>query len=193
MACRGYGDSGQHKPGKHGTCHKFSWRRLPLAPPEGHWAGDPQTGEQLCQRSPHTTVKVLGPKADFPSWGSSKGTEKPQVIWCWRPVRFDDGTSTGLENQTLWGHKQYLMYTRIQEKRAVSPQETKLDLSVSVQEPPGEARISSGLSWCRGHWIQHYYEPWWAGISLLKGSHNGNYHLHPLFNTRSLEEKLWPT
>ena len=54
-------------------------------------------------------------------------------------MRFDGGTSTGLKNQTLGGNKQNLMYTRIQEKGAVTPQEMEPDLSVSVQELPGEA------------------------------------------------------
>ena len=28
--------------------------------------------------------KFLGPTTDFPTWGSSKGTENPQGIWLWR-------------------------------------------------------------------------------------------------------------
>ena len=36
--------------------------------------------EQLYQRSSHTVVKVLGHTTDYPTWGSSKGTENPQGI-----------------------------------------------------------------------------------------------------------------
>ena len=38
------------------------------------------------------------------------------------------------------------MHTRTQEKGAVTPQETDPDLAVSVQEPPAEAGVSSGLA-----------------------------------------------
>ena len=41
-------------------------------------------------------------------------------------------TSTGLGKQTLGGHKQNLVCTRIQEKGAVAPQETEPDFSVRV-------------------------------------------------------------
>ena len=43
-------------------------------------------------------------------------------------------TFTGLGKQTLGGHRQNLVHTRSQEKGAVSPQETELDLLVSVQD-----------------------------------------------------------
>ena len=59
-------------------------------------------------------------------------------------MRFDGGTSTGLENQPLGGHKQNLRYTRIQEKGAVTPQEVEPDLSVSVQELPEEGSEVEG-------------------------------------------------
>ena len=54
--------------------------------------------------------------------------------------------SAGLGKQTLGGHKQNLVCTRTQEKGAVTPQETDPDLAVSVQEPPAEAGVSSGLA-----------------------------------------------
>ena len=60
-------------------------------------------------------------------------------------------TSIGLGKQTLGGHKQNLVCTRTQEKGAVSPQETELDLPVSVQESLVEAYIYSGLLWGQGH------------------------------------------
>ena len=46
---------------------------------------------------------------------------------------------------TLGGPKQNLVCSRIQEKGAVTPQETDPDLLVSVQESLAEAWVSSGL------------------------------------------------
>ena len=48
-------------------------------------------------------------------------------------------------------HKQNLVHTRIQEKGAITPQETDQDLSVSVQESLAEAWVSSGLLQGWGH------------------------------------------
>ena len=59
MACCGDRGSGCNRPGRHSM-----W-----ASPESHRADNPQTGEQLYQRSFHTIVKVLGPTTDFPAWG----------------------------------------------------------------------------------------------------------------------------
>ena len=99
----------------------------PLIPPQSHWEDDLQAGEQLYQRSSHTVKKVLGATTDFPTWGSSKGSEKPQGIWLWRPVGFDYRTSTWLGKQALGGHKKTLLCTRTLEKGTVTPQETDPD------------------------------------------------------------------
>ena len=93
-----------------------------------------------------TIKKVLGPTTDFPTWGSSKGTENPQGIWFWRPVGFDYRTSIRLGKQTLGGHKQNLMCTRSQEKGRVSPQKTEADLPVNVQESLVEVWVHSALN-----------------------------------------------
>ena len=53
--------------------------------------------------------------------------------------------------QTLRGHKQNLVCIRTQEKGAVTPQETAPDLSMSVQESPGEAWVGGGLLQGRVH------------------------------------------
>ena len=66
---------------------------------------------------------------------------------------FDYRTATGLGKQTLGGHKQNFVHTRTQEKGAVTPQETDPDLAVSVQEPPAEAGVSSGLLQGQGLWV----------------------------------------
>ena len=49
VTCYGDRDSGCSRPGRCGTWHKSSWRRLPLAPPQSRQADDPQTGELLYQ------------------------------------------------------------------------------------------------------------------------------------------------
>ena len=90
-----------------------------------HWAEDPQIGEQLYKISSHTFAKVLGHTTDFPTWGSSKGTENPRGIW--RQVELDNTTSTGLGKQTLGGHKQNFLLTMAQEKWAVTQQEIEPD------------------------------------------------------------------
>ena len=64
---------------------------------------------------------------------------------------FDYRISTGLGTQNLGGHKQKLVCTRIQEKEAVSPQETEPDLPVSVQESLAEVWVNSGLLQGQGH------------------------------------------
>ena len=64
---------------------------------------------------------------------------------------FDYKTSTGLEKQTLGGHKQNFVHTRTQEKGAVTPQDTDLDWPVSVQESPVEAWVVGGLLQAQEH------------------------------------------
>ena len=85
------------------------------------------------------------------SWGSQgKNTEmvchstgdpakdyEPLGIWLWRPVWFDNRTSTGLRKQVLGGHKQDLVSPGAGRKEQ-SPQETEPDLPVSVQVSPME-------------------------------------------------------
>ena len=53
--------------------------------------------------------------------------------------------------QILGGHKQNLVHTRTQEEGAVTPQETGLDLPMSIQESPVEAWVSGGLLQGWGH------------------------------------------
>ena len=57
----------------------------------------------------------------------------------------------GLGKQTLAGHKQNLVYTRTQERGAVTPQETDPDLPVSVQKFLVEAWVGGGLLQGLGH------------------------------------------
>ena len=54
-------------------------------------------------------------------------------------------TYTGLEKQTLGGHKENLVCTRTQEKGAITPQETDPNMPVSVQESLAEVCVGSGL------------------------------------------------
>ena len=103
MACRGERSSGYSRPWRHSVWDKSSRRRSALAPPKSRQADNPQTGEQLYQRSSCMVAKVLEPTTDSPTWGSGKGTENPQGIWLWRPVGFHCRISTGLGNRLLEG------------------------------------------------------------------------------------------
>ena len=58
---------------------------------------------------------------------------------------FDYRTYTVLGKQTLGGHKQNLVCTRIQEKGAVTPQETDPDFPGGVQESPEQVWVGAGL------------------------------------------------
>ena len=51
------------------------------------------------------------------------------------------------------------MYTRTQEKGAVTPQETEPDLPVSIQESVAEVWVNSGILWGQGYLIQQSWEP----------------------------------
>ena len=50
------------------------------APLQSHWVNNPQTGEQLYQRSSCTVVKVLRPTTHFPTWGSKQRTGKVKLL-----------------------------------------------------------------------------------------------------------------
>ena len=139
---------------------------------------DPQTAEQLYQRnSPTVKKKVLGPTTDFPTWGSSKETENPQGIWLWRPVGFDYRTFRALGKHILRGHKQNLVCIRSQEKGAVSSQESKPDLPMSVQESLAEAWLTAACCWVRG---TEYNS---SSQSPLEGGHH--YHHYPYHSLTS--------
>ena len=60
-------------------------------------------------------------------------------------------TYTGLEKQTLGGHRQNLVCTTTQNKGALNPQETDPDLPMSVQKSPVEVWVSGGLLQGQGH------------------------------------------
>ena len=90
---------------------------------------------------------------------------------------FDYRTFPGLWRQILGGHKQNLLHTRSEEKEAVSPQQTKPDLLVSIQECAAEVWVNSGLLWGQGHLIQQSWELWHAGISPFEGGRH--YHHYP--------------
>ena len=61
-----------------------------------------------------------------------------------KPPHRASRTYTGLGNRLLEGTNRTLC-TRTQEKGAVIPQETDLDLPVSVQESPAEVWVGGGL------------------------------------------------
>ena len=97
--------------------------------------------DQFYQINSCTVKKALGPTEDVLTWGSGKGTENPQGIWLWRPVGFEYRTYTGLENQTLGGHKQNLVcnhhYLHCLHHRLVSGQITGREHSPTHQQKIG--------------------------------------------------------
>ena len=98
-------------------------------------------------------------------------------------------TYTGLGKQTPGGHKQNLVCTRIQEKGAVTSQETDTHLTVSVQESLCEVR--SVVACCRpggtecssarmghfeeGHHYLHYLHHSLASGHQTTGREHGNF------------------
>ena len=79
--------------------------------------------------------KFLAPHQVSQPWGSSNRTSNPKGIWLWSPVRFNCGTSTGLEeiDSTLEEHTQNLVPTRTHGKGAVTPQETETKLLLELE------------------------------------------------------------
>ena len=70
---------------------------MPLAP---HRVTEQITyGEQLYQRNSHPVAKVLGPTTDFPTWGSSEGTENPKEF------NFEDQWDLITELPQDWGNR----------------------------------------------------------------------------------------
>ena len=119
-------------------------------------------------------MKILGPITDFPTWGSSKGTENPQVIWLWRPVGFGYRTYTRLGKKTVRGHKQKLGCTRTWEVEAVTPTRGWARIACGC---PGVFGGGVGQQWPAtgsGHWL-YSWEPQGAGINPLE---RGQYYLH---------------
>ena len=162
MACLGDRGSGCSR------WHKSSWRRLALAPPKSCQADNPQTGEQLYQRSSCAVAKVLEPTTDSPTCGSRKGTENPQGIWLWRPVGFDCRTPTGLGKQTLGGHNETCWHQDPGE-RSSDPTRNWARLAC---EHPGVSGRGVGWQWPTagsGLWLQQTWEPLNAGIRPFEG------------------------
>ena len=175
-------------PGRLSLWYKSSWRRLQLAPQQSHQAGDPQTGEQLQQRSSHTVAKILRPTTDFSTWGSSKGTENPQGILLWGPVGFHDRISTGLGKQRLLEGTKNLKENIFKKcahqepgDRSCNPRRDWLRLACVCPGSPVEAWVNCRLPWGLVHWLQQFWEAPCAGINPSEGdNHYCNYHYHSL-------------
>ena len=104
-------EGGRWEAGEGGGVQGFgSWRAGSIFVMLGSEWDTVQTSSPCIRARPVRGKKVLEPTTDFPAWGSGKGTEKPQEILLWRPVRFDSRTYTGLGKQTLGGHKQNLVH-----------------------------------------------------------------------------------
>ena len=119
-----------------GFSRQESWSGLPFLSPVDHI---------LSELS-------LGPRTDFPTWGSGKGIENPQRIWLWRPVGFDSRTSTGLGKQNFEGTKKPYVY---QDPGERSSDPTR-DWARFACECPGVSR--GGMCWqacCRFRGSDH--------------------------------------
>ena len=167
VACHRSRGSERSEPESYSLWLKPFWMRLPLTRQQSCQAHNPLTTEQLYQRNSHNVEKVLGPTTDFPTWGSGKGTENPPEnltleasgIWLQNFYR--------TETQTLEGHKQNLVCTRIQEKGAVTPQETVPDIPVRVQKSLVEAWSGSSLLQGWWHWAwQCLHRTFWRRYPL---------------------------
>ena len=124
--------------------HQLSHQGSPITPKKFNYT------VQLYQRNSHTVKKVLGPTADFPTWGiwwrdwDSPGNLTLEASGIWLQNFYRTG------KQTFRGHKRNLVPTRTQEKGAVTPLETEPDLPVSVQEAP-----ASGQATGKEHSLAH--------------------------------------
>ena len=115
---------------------------------------NPQTGEQLYQRSSHTVTQVLGPTTGFPNLGIWQRDWEPPGNLIWRPVGFDYRTFTGLGNRLLESTNKTLCTPRPRTKEQWPCKKTELNLPVSVQESLEETWVNSGLLRGQGYWIQ---------------------------------------
>ena len=86
-----------------------------------------------------------------------------------------------------------LVHTRTQEKGAVTPQETKPDLPVSVMESPMEVWVDTGLLPGQGNW-QQSWEPQCHDVNLFQGHHYHHYPCHSLASGQTTgREQSQPT
>jgi len=107
--------------------------------------------ENNYTRSSHTVVKALGPRKDFPIWGSGKGTENPQEFDAEGQWDLITEFPQECRNRLLESTNKTLFSPRTQEKEAVTPQETEPDLPENVQESPVKAWVNCGLLGSQRH------------------------------------------
>ena len=100
-------------------------------------------------------------------WARKESDTTERLNWTER-----SRTYTGLGKQTLDGHKQNIVCTRTHKKGAVTPQETKPDLPMSVQETPVEVLA---IACCRVRGTECSST---APICLLKSILKGSPTLH---------------
>ena len=128
-------------------------------------------------------MKVLGPTTDFPTWGSSKGTENPQGIWLWRSVGFGYRTYTGLRKKDS---QRAQTKARVHQDPGSRNSDPIRDWARIVCECPGVFVGGMGQQWPAtgsGHWL-YYREPQGAGINPFeRGNHYLHYPYHSLAST----------
>ena len=127
-------------------------RRLPLAPPQSHWADDPQTGEQLYPKKFSHCCKSSRTHNRFPSLGVWQRDWEHMGIWLWRPVGFYYRTCTGLRKQTIEGHQKKPHVHQDPGERSSDPTRDWARLACECPGSLAEAWMDSGLLQGIGHW-----------------------------------------
>ena len=151
VACRGDRGSGCSRPGTRQHVAQTLLEEAAISSTIDLPSWRPQTAEQLYyQRNSHTVKKVLGPTTDFPTWGSSKGTENLQGIWLWRPVRFVIELLQDWGNRLLEGTNKILSAPGARRKEQW-PHKTCLWVSGSLWQRCG---LTVACHWGQGHRIQ---------------------------------------
>ena len=110
----------------------------------------------------HPVIPQTSGRLRLFAYHCSQHTPEPTLArpFCWCLDHFNPA----LQN----AYKQNLVHIRTQEKGAVMPQESELDLPASVPESLAEAWLSSGLPWSQGHKAQQSWVPCMLAQVLLK-------------------------
>ena len=147
--------------------------KIKLPQPPGRWPSNWRT--IIPKKFPHSRESSR-PRSGFPAWGSRKWTRRSQGIWHWRPEGSDCRTSTGLGKQRLgsWRAQTKPVFTRTEDKGAVTPQDIEPHLPGSIWGSP-EVWVGRGSLRGRGHWRWQTSEVLLGSLSPL-GSHHQPYH-----------------
>ena len=129
-----------------------------------HSKGDPQTGKSYTKDVLALWQKFCGSQQVSQPGGWAKGLRTAREIDLKASgIRLQNFHKTGETNS--WRTQQNLEHTRMQEKEAVTPQESEPDLPVSVPEFLAECRLTAVCCVDRGT-EQQFREPTSFGRKL---------------------------